>query len=241
MNDSLTIVDAAQEALHLISKPASIADIYAEILRRQLYQFNTPTPEHVLRTSIRRHTRNILRSDSSEIVLFEMVEEEIYALSNEIKTSNKTRATIGMKRIHRASDKEEIIKLLMADKIGLFKEIWRLLLFAAQVGIKNKKRELLKAVDTGKGIDQTTFGNCPAWPGILYLMTLAESGSSDVLAGTTEAEDIRISIFQEYANGGLSILNDFFSDRTADLDGILAFIETQSEEKAKTPNLDLAI
>ena len=137
--------------------------------------------------------------------------------------------------------KEEIIKLLMADKIGLFKEIWRLLLFAAQVGIKNKKRELLKAVDTGKGIDQTTFGNCPAWPGILYLMTLAESGSSDVLAGTTEAEDIRISIFQEYANGGLSILNDFFSDRTADLDGILAFIETQSEEKAKTPNLDLAI
>jgi dnd system-associated protein 4 len=241
MKDKLTIADAAQKALLSISKPASIGQIYTEILRKQLYEFNTLTPEHVLGTTIRRHTGNIERIDSSEVVLFEMVEDEIYALSAGAKPAIKTRVATGMKRIHRASDKEEIIKLLMADQVGIFKEIWRLLLFAAQIGFKDGKRETLKSVDSGKGIDQNTFGNCPSWPGLLYLMTLAESGNSDALAGSPEAEDTRIAVFQEYANGGLSILQDFFSERPVDLDGMLAFIESQSTEKTKTPNLDLTI
>ncbi len=239
MNDTFTIVEAAQKALVSLARPASIDEIYAEIQRQQLYQFNTPTPEHVLRTTIRRHTSNVKRIDSSEIVLFEMVKDEIYALSS--TASVKIKMATGMKRIHRASDKEEIIKLLMADQVGIFKEIWRLLLFAAQVGIQNKKRDTLKSVDSGKGIDQSTFGNCPSWPGILYLMALAESGASDALAGSQDAEDTRIAIFQEYANGGLSILRDFFSDRPVDLDGVLAFIDSQNSAKARSLNLDLTI
>ncbi len=146
-----------------------------------------------------------------------------------------------MKRIQRANDKEEIIKSLMSDQIGVFKEIWRLLLFASQIGMRNKRREALKSVDSGKGIDQTTFGNCPAWPGILYLMSLAETDNPSCLFGSSEAEDERISVFQEYANGGLSILQDFFSARPNDLDGLLAFIETQQEESAGRPDLDLMI
>jgi dnd system-associated protein 4 len=146
-----------------------------------------------------------------------------------------------MKRIHRASDKEEIIKSLMSDQIGVFKEIWRLMLFAAQIGFKNGRRESLKSFDSGKGIDQGTFGNCPAWPGILYLMALVESESTNALAGSSEAEDQRITIFQEYANGGLSILQDFFPDCSPSLDGLLAFIESQNIEGARQPNLELTI
>lgn len=146
-----------------------------------------------------------------------------------------------MKRIQRASDKEEIIKLLMADKIGVFKEFWRLLLFSAQVGIKNGRREILQSTDVGKGIDQSTFGNCPAWPGIAYLMSLVESGNSSVLSGSAEVDDQRISVFQEYANGGLGILQDFFSDRSIDLDGLLAFIEIQTGKNSGSPDLDLMI
>ncbi len=146
-----------------------------------------------------------------------------------------------MKRIHRANDKEEIIKSLISDQIGVFKEIWRLLLFAAQVGIRNNKRESLKSVDSGKGIDQSTFGNCPAWPGIIYLMSLVETGSSTCLFGSSNAEDDRIAVFQEYANGGLSILQEFFTGRLLDLDGLLTFIETQHEESVARPDLDLTI
>ena len=148
---------------------------------------------------------------------------------------------MGMKRIQRASDKEEIIKSLMADHISIFKEIWRLLLFSAQVGIKNSRREPLRSIDSGKGIDQTTFGNCPAWPGVLYLMSLVESESTNALSGSGEAEDQRILIFQEYANGGLSILEDFFSDRSVDLDGLLVFIDSQIIGELGKPDLELTI
>lgn len=146
-----------------------------------------------------------------------------------------------MKRIQRANDKEEIIKFLMGEQVGVFKEIWKLLLFAAQIGMRNNRREPLGAVDTGKGIDQSTFGNCPAWPGVLYLMTLVEYGKSECLSGTEEAEDNRAAIFQEYANGGLSILKEFFSNRSLDLDALLAFIDTQKVNSAGKPDLELTI
>jgi dnd system-associated protein 4 len=241
MNKDITIAEAAQEALQSLDRPASIEEIYTEILRLQLYQFNTPTPEHVLRTTIRRHTGNVDRIDSLEMVLFEMPELEIYTLASTTKRTGTKKAGKGMKRIHRASDKEEIIKSLMSDQLGVFREIWKLLLFASQVGMKNGKREPLKLVDTGKGIDQSTFGNCPSWPGLLYLIALAESGRSDCLCGSSEAEEERISVFQEYTNGGLSILKDFFADRPLDLDGLLAFIESQHEEPAGRPDLELTI
>ena len=146
-----------------------------------------------------------------------------------------------MKRIQRANDKEEIIKLLMAEQVGVFKEIWKLLLFAAQVGMCNNRREPLKAVETGKGIDQSTFGNCPAWPGVLYLMALSETGKSECLSGSVDAEDNRSTIFQEYVNGGLSILKEYFTGRSLDLDGLLTFIESQKEESIGGPILDLTI
>ncbi len=146
-----------------------------------------------------------------------------------------------MKRIQRASDKEEIIKSLMSDNVGIFKEIWKLLLFAAQIGMRNNASARLTATDAGKGIDQSTFGNCPAWPGVLYLMTLAETQNVTCLSGSSDAEDERISVFQEYANGGLAILQDFFSGRPIDLDGLLAFIETQREETAGRLDLELTI
>ena len=146
-----------------------------------------------------------------------------------------------MKRIQRAIDKEEIIKSLMSDQVGIFKEIWKLLLFAAQVGFKNNHRISLVSTDPGKGIDQNTFGNCPAWPGVLYLMSLAETQKSSCLSGSTDAEDERVLIFQEYANGGLELLEDFFSGRAMDLDGLLAFIETQRDESIGRLDLELTI
>jgi dnd system-associated protein 4 len=146
-----------------------------------------------------------------------------------------------MKRIQRANDKEDIIKSLMSEQVGVFKEIWKLLLFAAQVGIKNGRREPLIAADTGKGIDQSTFGNCPAWPGVLYLVALVDSGNSECLSGSGEIDDNRSTIFQEYVNGGLSILKDFFSDRPIDLDGLIAFVSAQCEENAGKPDLELTI
>jgi len=240
-NSKTTIAEAAQQVLRDLGRPATIDEIYTEITKRNLYTFNTPTPEHVLRTTIRRQTDCVDRVDSRDEILFELAGDDVYGLASGTRTSTRKRAGVGMKRIQRASDKEEIIKELLSEKVGVFKEIWKLLLFAAQVGVKNNNRLPLKAADPGKGIDQTTFGNCPAWPGVLYLMTLAETQKSESLSGSQDAEDERVSVFQEYANGGLAILQDFFAGRPIDLDGLLAFIETQREESAGKPDLELMI
>lgn len=148
-----------------------------------------------------------------------------------------------MKRILRASDKEELIEELLSSRIGIFREIWRLLLFSAQVGLKEGRREPLKAVDTGKGIDQSTFGNSSSWPGILYLMGLVDSGDSEIITSSSEGDELRVQLFQEYANGGLAIIKEFFEARTIDLDGVLSFIETHqvTASPLAAPDLDLSI
>jgi dnd system-associated protein 4 len=236
-----TITDAALQALNLLEKPSTINEIYASILENELFEFNTPTPEHVLRTTIRRHTGNVVRVDSSAPVLFEMADDEIYGMVSMNTVATRKQSSMGVKRIHRASDKEELVKALSSDQVGLFKEIWKLLLFAAQVGMANQRREPLKSIESGKGIDQSTFGNCPSWPGIVYLLALVENEKSDALLGTSEAEDSRIAIFQEYANGGLSVLMEFFRDRVMDIDGMLAFIESQTIKEVSPLDLELMI
>lgn len=242
MNDALLIRDAALSALGSLGRPATIPEIHAEIVRGHLFEFNTPTPEHVLRTTIRRHTGNVERVDSSALVLFSMVDDEVYAVAaNQGAKGPRANSVTGIKRVHRSSDKEEIIKVLTSEQLGVFKEIWRLLMFAAQVGYHNKRRESLKSIDTGKGIDQSTFGNSPAWPGVVFLISLADAGVADVLGGSPENEEIRLTAFQEYANGGLSILQDFFSSRPANLDGLIEFIETQRLSERLAPDLELSI
>ncbi|WP_225071833.1 DNA phosphorothioation-associated protein 4 [Desulfuromonas sp. CSMB_57] len=240
-NNKDTLAQVAQQVLLGLDRSASVDEIYTEIVKRNLYTFNTPTPENVLRTAIRQQTDCVERVDSRDEILFEMVGEDVYGLATGILARSRKRAGVGMKRIQRASDKEEIIKSLMSDQVGVFKEIWKLLLFAAQVGVKNNARTPLKAADPGKGIDQTTFGNCPAWPGVLYLMALSETQKSESLSGTQEAEDERVAVFQEYSNGGLAMLQEFFAGRPIDLDGLLAFIEMQREKCAGRLDLDLTI
>jgi dnd system-associated protein 4 len=239
MNNPMTIEAAAVEAIKSIGRPASIDEILAYITSEGLFAFNTPKPGHVLRTTIRRSTDNVERIDSKTDIHFTMTGPEIYGLSTGKKFNPKV--TVTPKRIHRAKDKQEIIETLTSDSLGVFKEIWRLQLFAAQVGLTHSKRVPLEAVDSGKGIDQSTFGNCSAWPGILYLIAITEANSADPLSSTQDAEDLRISAFEEYSNGGLEMLRDHFKLRQADLNGLLEFIETNLAEKVSVPALDLAI
>ena len=238
-----TIADAAEKALKSLDRPSTAEELHAEILRLNLYKFNTPTPVHVLQTELKRYSSESPRADRREIVKFKINPDKTYSMVTSEPSAARRTQSVGMKRILRASDKEELIEELMSSRIGIFREIWRLLLFSAQVGLKEKRREPLKSVDTGKGIDQATFGNSASWPGILYLMSLADAGDSEVLSSSTQDEEQRVLLFQEYANGGLSVIKEFFKDRTVDLDGLLSFIETHQARTAELepPDLDLSI
>ncbi len=157
-----------------------------------------------------------------------------------MKEPVKRRATIGTKRIQRASDKESIITLLTSESVGAFRENWRVVFFAALIGYKNGRRDPLGSVQTGEGIRQDSFANNPVWHGMLYLLGLVETNSTDVLQSTEEAENERIKIFEEYANGGLAILKEHFASSNESLDSLLTFIQSQTST-AKPPDLSITI
>jgi dnd system-associated protein 4 len=157
-----------------------------------------------------------------------------------MKEPVKRRAAIGTKRIQRASDKEAIITILTSESVGAFRENWRVIFFAAIVGYKNGRRDPLIGVQTGEGIRQDTFANNPVWQGTLYLLGLVETESPDILQSTEDAEDERIKIFEEYANGGLAILKDYFASSNESLDSLLTFIQSQTTT-AKPPDLSIKI
>jgi|GEM_PF-802079 len=245
MKNEVPIWDAAFRALEALGGSGSLSEIFSEICSQRLYDFGTEDPAdapHVLDTELKRKCVNSNRTNTSGEALFELTNDVFRILKGKERVMSEKKAS-GTKRIHRARDKEEIISALTSEQVGVFKEIWRLLLFAAQVGIQDRRREPLVAVESGKGIDQSTFGNSPSWPGVSYLISLVEQDSSEVLGGTADAEDLRLVIFQEYANGGLSILRDYFQDRVIDLDGILSFINERSRkvDQDQEPDLDLAI
>lgn len=239
MKPERTIAEAVRIALQRIGKPSSVREIYDKVIELDLYKFNTPVPEHVLRTEIRRKTLGVERSDLSDDVYFKTSDNETYEL---MKEPAKRRAAVGMKRIQRASDKEGIIELLTSESVGAFKEIWRLMFLAALVGFKNGRREPLGSTQSGEGIRQDSFANNPVWLGTLYLLGLVETGTTDVLRSAEEAENERTKIFEEYANGGLAILKQEFDASDGNLDALLTFILSQTESTlSRTPDLQVEI
>lgn len=237
MKPERTIAEAAQLALRRLGRPSSIREVLDKITEDELYSFNTPVPEHVLQTEIHRRMLSTQRSDANDEVTFKTHSNGLYEVMME---PVKRRAAIGTKRIQRASDKDPIITLLTSDSIGAFRENWRLLFFAALVGFKNGRRDPLGSVSTGEGIRQDSFANNPVWQGTLYLLGLVESQTPEILQCTEEAEDERIKVFEEYANGGLAILAEHFATSSESLDSLLAFIQSQTQP-GSIPDLSITI
>lgn len=233
-----TIKEAALKALELLGCPSSTDQIFDTITSNDFYEFNTDVPQHVLRTTLKRHSENSTRTDTFDEVLFVELEDDRFWKAT--TTESRRMRNPGTKRIHRAKDKEAIITNLTAPELGVFKEIWRLLIFAASLGFHNNRREPLEAVDQGKGIDQATFANSPTWPGILYLFSLNETQSEEVMRATEDAEDLRIRIFEEYANGGLALLQEHFEHKDFDITGLVE-LAGKFQETGDLPKPNLSI
>lgn len=128
-----------------------------------------------------------------------------------------------MRRIQRDTRHEDFIQELTKGEKPLFKEIWRLLLFAASIGVHNQKRTPLVNIETGKNIPENYFSS-PGWPGFLYLIGVADSADSTCLkAGTAEHEGL-VTQFEEYANHGLDLLRRRVDASPTPLDGCVALL-----------------
>jgi dnd system-associated protein 4 len=113
-----------------------------------------------------------------------------------------------MRRIRRDVEHEEFLQELVGGDAPLFKDLWRILLFAAMLGFSTKRRIPLSSYDSGKAMPDSYFANSPVWPGILYLLGLVEVQDTSVMGAKPEDQDKLVTVFEEYANGGLHSLKD---------------------------------
>jgi dnd system-associated protein 4 len=115
-------------------------------------------------------------------------------------------------RIRIAQDKADLVKALAASdsKTGLFSTYADVVLFAASLGIKRRKRSPLQSISKREPgpIAQDYFIN-RGHDVVIDLIAIGEVKDKDILSnGKPEVEAQRIQIFEEYANGGLEILQE---------------------------------
>jgi len=129
-----------------------------------------------------------------------------------------------MRRINRAADKESVIEALTGGDKPIFSMNWSLFMFAAILGFKNGCREKLKKSDQGKAIRPEQFKADPCFEGVLNLMTLLEYEDEKRLVTNEENDEQKVTIFEEYVNGGLGILESKLESSSYSLDSIVAFV-----------------
>lgn len=217
----MTIAEAAAEVLRVEQRPMRLEAVLDLIKSRSLYEFNSPEELTILREQMRRHCELPDKKLQYEPIIFSLDANGLFSLFGGSTTRRKV-AT--MRRIRRASDKEDVIERLSKKSDTLFTDIWRLLLFAATVGLQANKREPIEQSDSGKAIDYTYFSGCPAWPGLVHLMGLVESRDPKVLNPDQDQMDYRIALFEEYANAGLRMLREAGESRDYSLDSILGLM-----------------
>jgi len=115
-------------------------------------------------------------------------------------------------RIRVAKDKAELVKSLVASKdtTGPFQTYVEVMVFAAALGVKYKKRVPLGETTKREPspIPQENFASL-GYDLIIKLLGINETKDINILSSREEQdEDKRTQIFEEYANGGLEILQN---------------------------------
>jgi dnd system-associated protein 4 len=142
-----------------------------------------------------------------------------------------------MRRVHRDVCHEDTIKNLTSGDSAVFNEIWRLMLFSAALGIKRSRRREIERSDPGKAFPETYFSS-PGWKGFLYLISLVETESSDCLRSSPENQKELITVFEEYANEGLHILESKLRTSNDIQEVFLDLLQKDDDSPARIPNVD---
>ena len=119
---------------------------------------------------------------------------------------------MGVNRIRIAKDKADLVQALTASKdtTGPFQTYADVVVFAAALGIQGKKRVPLGIISKKEPapISLEIFVS-RGYDLVLKLIAIAETKDAKIISPSDAiAQDQRIRIFEEYANGGLEILRD---------------------------------
>lgn len=138
---------------------------------------------------------------------------------------------MALSRIQIAIDKAAFVKSLRTNEgdEGVFLTYGDILTFAAALGFQYKKRipfEKISRRDPDPVL-QEQFRDAS----IIGLLAFAETQNAKVLSLDEESDQQRAKIFQEYANGGLEILQEQLRGSVNYGDQILLFLENLRENQ----------
>ncbi|MBN3940319.1 DNA phosphorothioation-associated protein 4 [Nostoc sp. NMS9] len=112
-------------------------------------------------------------------------------------------------RIRIAKDKVELVKALVASKdtTGAFQTYVEVMVFAAALGAKHKKRVPLDGIAKDLSpLRQDYFST--SFILLINLLAMTEIKDINILSEQEVADEQRIHVFEEYANGGLEVLQN---------------------------------
>ncbi len=141
-----------------------------------------------------------------------------------------------MRRIQRDVKHEEFIKSLTTGDNAIFRDIWRVLLFAAAYGVHLGGRKALQQVESNKAMPESYFGT-PGWKGFLYLIGFLEANTGEHLKKEEEQENKLITAFEEFANFGLEEIQLKVSNSSTALPDIVGLMLDSSAKRGVTVDL----
>lgn len=118
---------------------------------------------------------------------------------------------MGANRIRVAKDKADLVKALVdiEGTTGPFQTYADVMVFAAALGAKRKKRSPLTAIAKEPSPIAVEVFVSRGYDRVFKLLAITQTKDAQILSPFDEtAEEKRIHIFEEYANGGLEILRD---------------------------------
>jgi dnd system-associated protein 4 len=138
-------------------------------------------------------------------------------------------------RIRVAKDKAELVKSLLTSKdtTGLFQTYVEVMVFAAALGVRYKKRVPLGETTKREPspIPQENFASL-GYELIIKLLAITETNDIEIIASREDVyEDKRTQIFEEYANGGLEILEQELRGAVDYSERILLFLLSEQDKQ----------
>ncbi len=146
------------------------------------------------------------------------------------------------KRIKIAKDKAKLVKDLKAsdDTTGPFQTYVDVMVFAAALGAKRKKRVPL--VEIARDLDpirRDYFDNNRSEL-LINLLAISETQDQKILADDDKSDEQRIKIFEEYANGGLEILQEELRGAVDYSERIILILSSEREKQQQEEDFDLS-
>jgi dnd system-associated protein 4 len=111
------------------------------------------------------------------------------------------------RRIRVPDNKVDFIESMLKSAKGPFEMKAQVLGFAASYGIKYGERLQITKASQGESIRYSVFVG-EKLDTLINLLAITHTGDPKVLTRSDEMEDLRATIFEEFANSGLSLLEE---------------------------------